>query len=652
MNEEQIHRLTDIPDENDFRELKGQRREFYKTVLSITPTNPASDLRKLCEAWRSVLNAKWIWLWLFYPGSDGDNGQWELTQVDAEGDIKPYVPKNLTPTDGSESTIGIGKETVAELSIRLALPVFVSDIDTWSREFEDRVHRVVCAPTLAAMGCKSLLCIPLNSPPSPAITMGPTAKFSQPLVAAVCAHYDTQSIPPFDGRASLDLMGRLSAHFIANSYEAEQHRIISEMNSLAVEFLTRKRKRPQARDRAEYVKRVIELICDRLNIQYVSVFYRHNKRKIVYCIGTNSLYDHKGALLDERQFRRASYSPKEGLTGNVFRTGRPYFGRLGEKAPRPVYKYRETPLAVAEEDLAWVIYPIFEPRTTKHGDDSAPVLGVIRCTGNQATFVKGMKRNIDPVQIQTLDFIARVLAPVLENMDANIEREREISIIKHDIFAPLKMMRDLLNNNTHRLANHAGLPRHFSADLDFCAHSATLLAASLDLAPTELRDINPVPTKMEADIVAALANMLANHARLENSMDIRVASIRTAFPEYVLVDRDLVSRALSNLIINAIKYGEQGTTIEVLARADDRGYYILVKNKGDAIGPEERDKIFEEGYRSTSAIGKKVGLGMGLPIAKAIMEKHGGWLKLIPSPDETVFSMFFPVSVSISIDKR
>ena len=633
-NKPRVDPITDLPLDSDDLGLRDQRRAFYESVLSIHPKKPMDDLRRLCRAWREFLGAKWVWLWLFHHGNADEEGHWELTAVEADGPNEAYVPLNLTPTNGPETT--------AEFSSVIGRPVLVTDIVRWKRSHDGKHYRVVLSDDLALMGCKSLVCLPLIPPKDGGQKDHLcTSKFRRPLRAALCAHFNGSPPIALEGERSLTLMGRLSAHFIANSYEAAEHRILTQMNSLAEEFLTRKTKtrRPEE-DRSDYLKRVIKLIQEHLSVQYVSVFYRNHANDAIVCIATTGLHDSSGKSMKEFELAKITYAPNESLTGTVFGTGNPYFSRIGQVPARPKYKYRETPMEVPETDLAWVIYPIAPLQADVQRRLRPDVFGVVRCVGNLAQFAPDRKRNIDPLQIQTLDFIARMLAPVLETMASNIERERVISIIKHDLFAPLKMMEDTIRNTAERLAEGKAPNEYFVPDLQFCIHTAINLVSGLDQAPTELRDFSPMPTSLEG-MVAAVSNMLRPHARIENDMDIRFGDIRNAIPK-LGIDRNLISRALSNLIVNAIKYGRPSTTIFIDARDDPRGYYLEIHNEGEGVTDEDRSRIFQEGYRSPRAKKKKLGLGMGLPIAKAIMEMHGGRLMLVSASNPTVFSMFFP----------
>ena len=259
-----IEALTGLSEESRDRNFRPLRRTFYKRLFSIVPQNPTEDLRRLCEEWRTFTGAKWVWLWLCHPVENGDPGHWELTAVGAAGKIDPYVLENLTPADG--------RATVAELAYNVGKPVLVDDISTWTRTYNNQIHRVVCSQELADMGCKSLLCIPLiQTPDVSVVDSGPTARFSRPLQAAICVHFDGPPPTAMDGLTSLGLMGQLSARILSSVYDAEQHRIIAAMNSMAGEFLARKSKRRPADDRREYLQNVIALVCERLEASLLRV---------------------------------------------------------------------------------------------------------------------------------------------------------------------------------------------------------------------------------------------------------------------------------------------------------------------------------------------------------------------------------------------
>ncbi len=105
-------------------------------------------------------------------------------------------------------------------------------------------------------------------------------------------------------------------------------------------------------------------------------------------------------------------------------------------------------------------------------------------------------------------------------------------------------------------------------------------------------------------------------------------------------DRDKIHQILGNLIQNAIKFTPAGGTIRVEPQARDDGLMqICVTDTGCGIAPRELDRVFERFYRSESAPGETRGAGLGLAIAKSLVELHGGriWVSSTPGQGSRFF---------------
>ena len=97
----------------------------------------------------------------------------------------------------------------------------------------------------------------------------------------------------------------------------------------------------------------------------------------------------------------------------------------------------------------------------------------------------------------------------------------------------------------------------------------------------------------------------------------------------VKADRHFVKQVLYNLIDNAIRYVPKGRLIEVLWNKKPQGVVLTVKDHGEGIPREHRDRLFERFYRVDPARSSSKGVsGIGLSIVKQLLEKHGGSIEL------------------------
>lgn len=94
---------------------------------------------------------------------------------------------------------------------------------------------------------------------------------------------------------------------------------------------------------------------------------------------------------------------------------------------------------------------------------------------------------------------------------------------------------------------------------------------------------------------------------------------------YVRGDKEKIKKAITILLDNAIKYTNKNGKISVFVKEDKSKVKIIVKNTGDGIKKEDLDKIFERFYRVDGSRTRETGgYGLGLAIAKSIIETHKG----------------------------
>lgn len=110
------------------------------------------------------------------------------------------------------------------------------------------------------------------------------------------------------------------------------------------------------------------------------------------------------------------------------------------------------------------------------------------------------------------------------------------------------------------------------------------------------------------------------------------------------VEKNLVAQAISNLLENGVKYSDPKTTIVLKAEKID-GIAISITSTGLAIIPEDVQKLCERGFRGNAAKQKvAAGTGIGLYLAKRVMQLHQGRVQIDVSGKTSRFSLVFPES--------
>ena len=159
----------------------------------------------------------------------------------------------------------------------------------------------------------------------------------------------------------------------------------------------------------------------------------------------------------------------------------------------------------------------------------------------------------------------------------------------------------------------------------------------------------------EADRLAQMIDDLLDASRLQaggmslnqtdvalNSLASRLAErfqtqtgrhqISIHFPEIfpvILADETRVRQVLNNLISNAIKYSPEGE-IKISGEARPEQVILCVSDQGPGIDPKDMPHIFDRFYRAVESVNKTKGAGLGLYLARAIVEAHGGRMWVDP----------------------
>lgn len=162
-----------------------------------------------------------------------------------------------------------------------------------------------------------------------------------------------------------------------------------------------------------------------------------------------------------------------------------------------------------------------------------------------------------------------------------------------------------------------------------------LFLAQAEHAPDALKP-ERVDLAREAANVAEFVGLLAE----ERNMTLRIEGAAV-----VRADRGLLRRAITNLLSNAVRYGDAGTAVEVHIDTRDESARLVVINRGEAIAPEHLARLYDRFYRpDRSRASDAGGTGLGLAIVKAIVDLHHGSIEATSGDGTTRFTLGLPAS--------
>jgi len=112
----------------------------------------------------------------------------------------------------------------------------------------------------------------------------------------------------------------------------------------------------------------------------------------------------------------------------------------------------------------------------------------------------------------------------------------------------------------------------------------------------------------------------------------------------VFCDERWLSQALDNLVRNAVNYSPDGGTVSIDISRSEAYVCLTVADEGPGIAAGDAPKIFQSFYRGGPAVGSRKGTGLGLALAKAIIERHDGDIKLKSSNEKgSIFAIELPI---------
>lgn len=240
-----------------------------------------------------------------------------------------------------------------------------------------------------------------------------------------------------------------------------------------------------------------------------------------------------------------------------------------------------------------------------------------------------------------------------ERLQQQIVKERElesskmemITGISHDLRTPLTSIIgyiELLRTNSFR--NEEEYTRFVQNTYNKAVHLKKMLDDLFEY--TRLTSVETRLDLKKIDIFQLLDQLLFEFEPIAQESGIQIVKEIGDSPVITVMDSEKMARAIDNLLMNALKYSVKPGTVRVVLKANLKEIHIEIENEGTPLTKEQQDKLFDRFYKvdhSRSSEGIQTGSGLGLSIAKNIIELHGGTLTLHHTNNLFKFTLTLPL---------
>jgi len=228
--------------------------------------------------------------------------------------------------------------------------------------------------------------------------------------------------------------------------------------------------------------------------------------------------------------------------------------------------------------------------------------------------------------------------------ELNVLKDRLISVLAHDLRAPLSTLRGLFGLLQDDTITHQELVEMIPSVLKKLEYTS-------DFLDTLLFWINSQMENFESSVKSFSIKDIVEYEmeNYEEQATLKGITLIDSVPDSTMASADpnSIRIVIRNLITNAIKFSGEKDTIEVVASTNDEMIEIKVKDTGTGIPPEKLKKLFKSKVDSSTGTHQESGTGMGLLFCKDLVEKCNGKIWVTSQQDVgTEFSFTVPAYIA------
>jgi signal transduction histidine kinase len=207
-----------------------------------------------------------------------------------------------------------------------------------------------------------------------------------------------------------------------------------------------------------------------------------------------------------------------------------------------------------------------------------------------------------------------------------------ISVVSHELKTPVALIKGYVS--TLRREDASWDPEIVQDSLQVIEEEADRLTELIEnLLDASRLQAGALAINLSDVDLSALAKRIAQRLGTQSSRHSIIVDFPQSFP-IILGDESRLGQVLSNLVSNSIKYSPQGGEIRIQGSVHLQQVVVCVSDQGPGIASQDIPHVFDRFYRSTDVSRSTKGAGLGLYLARAVVEAHGGRIWVDPKPGE------------------
>lgn len=199
-----------------------------------------------------------------------------------------------------------------------------------------------------------------------------------------------------------------------------------------------------------------------------------------------------------------------------------------------------------------------------------------------------------------------------------------VANISHQLKTPLTSAIVLMDNLSEDSQMDQTIRRHFMSEITYQLTGMSWLVSTM----LKLSRLDAGVVELERERIGLRELLEETLRRVETAAEWNDISFTVNIPEEasVCVDRRWTVEALANVVKNAIEHSPAGGSIQISGDENDVYAHIAVRDHGEGIGEEERERLFNRFYKGVST--REDSIGIGLALAKEVIEKQQGYVSV------------------------